>query len=156
MTSSGKQPTRHVTSVWVLDLSLKGLSDIFLKRTSFVSLKEGSQRSSWSPGFHWEEHFVLQMPLGFGHPRLKRPCLPGQRAISIFQIPKVARLSAVGKWICSTPPPLLLYPNDERDIGSLGSVCASTAPVQLRERIEMQNQDEDRAHHPGMARVSHV
>lgn len=45
VTSSGKQPIGHVTPIWDLDLSLKELSDILLKKTSLVSLKEGSERS---------------------------------------------------------------------------------------------------------------
>lgn len=47
VTSSGKSPIRHVTSVWDLELSLKGLTDILLKKTGLISLKEGSERSPW-------------------------------------------------------------------------------------------------------------
>jgi hypothetical protein len=78
VTSSAKSPIRHVTPVWDLDLSLKGLFDILLKKTSLVSLKEGSEksprvaRSSW---FCREEPFVLLIPLGFGFQRLNQPLL---------------------------------------------------------------------------------
>lgn len=75
VTSSGKQPIRHVIPIWDLDLSLKGLSDILLKKTSLVSLKKESERSPR----------VLMIPQGgilcpsdtpeIGPQRLNRPLL---------------------------------------------------------------------------------
>lgn len=130
--------TCHLSLGWDLSLKGKDLSNIFLKRMSLANLKEGSEMSSWSSGFRWEEPFVLQKPLGFGHQGLKSPLLAW--SVGTFHFPDSKGNKTQSSWgrgfAVVTPHHCCCTPTNERDIGSLGSVCAWMTPGQLRERIE--------------------